>query len=491
MQAKQALFAWHLFMWHLFMWHLFMASLARNRVLPLPPARIHSFTMNLQLVTAVALVLLSNCSAPTTQVSMPVTGNLEISSKRERTADELEMLWPDRMAGLLAKSAGVSSGDMVLNSFFLGDNGFKPGGDAAALFDYNLRVTRRGSAYRDGHSQLSGSKIGTYADYDIEATIAFRSDLPVEVSQGCDYEIDLSAIAKTNKNEHYASTPKVTLSQGQPTTIKYTHQLALAEASHWLGNQTSSEVDGSIQFSLRFKSCKVVTHPGWQFPHIGMGGYVMDLRDYDGPQQLPSTEGYNNGLTETVILPSDLSKQRRDHEEAIAERVPGDQALAIGGLVLVGGAMAVGGEVLGKGLDKVGEIMAQGSSEGQSTTSNTRSNRQPSSEQARFAALFAGGYHRFTCTGDSAGGRQTGMTSYSITLKHSGTGKEWRVQYSVAQLFNRNSGHTGGLSLNDESLVGSTMEVRFNSKGEPESIKNLGNGNHCAVTEWWVTGYGW
>lgn len=58
-------------------------------------------------------------------------------------------------------------------------------------------------------------------------------------------------------------------------------------------------------------------------------------------------------------------------------------------------------------------------------------------------------------------------------------------------LFSQNRGKTGGLALDDESLVGATMDVRFNGKGEPTSIKNVGNGNSCEVTDWWVTGYGW
>ncbi len=112
-------------------------------------------------------------------------------------------------------------------------------------------------------------------------------------------------------------------------------------------------------------------------------------------------------------------------------------------------------------------------------------------ELQRFATRFAGRDSRFTCTKDRSGGNKTGMTSFTITLKDQNSGKEWAVEYGVAQLLNRNQGNTGGLTVNNESLAGATLEVRFNAKGEPVSIKNPSNGNSCEVSDWWVTGYGW
>jgi len=112
-----------------------------------------------------------------------------------------------------------------------------------------------------------------------------------------------------------------------------------------------------------------------------------------------------------------------------------------------------------------------------------------STEAQRFAAKFGGGYFSFTCSRDSNAGK--GRTPAWITLKDPQSDKEWEVNYSTPQFLNPNRGNTGGLTLNDESLVGARLEVHFNQTGEPKSIKNLGNGNHCPVHDWKVSGYGW
>ena len=112
-----------------------------------------------------------------------------------------------------------------------------------------------------------------------------------------------------------------------------------------------------------------------------------------------------------------------------------------------------------------------------------------SSEVDRFTAKFKGGYSTFTCTRDTNAGK--GHTNAWITLKDGASGKEWAIYYHSPQFLSENRGDTGGLTLKDESLVGEKLEVRFNSKGEPESIKNLSNGNHCPVNDWKVSGYGW
>ncbi len=110
-------------------------------------------------------------------------------------------------------------------------------------------------------------------------------------------------------------------------------------------------------------------------------------------------------------------------------------------------------------------------------------------ESQRFSATFPGGYYNFTCTRDTNAGKSN-MSPW-LTLRAS-NGKEWAIQYSVPMFLSSNKGKTGGLATDDrQNLEGVTMNVSFNSAGEPVSIKNMSNGNHCEVKNWKVTGYGW
>lgn len=130
-------------------------------------------------------------------------------------------------------------------------------------------------------------------------------------------------------------------------------------------------------------------------------------------------------------------------------------------------------------------ITNQMKKEGVSIRGETKATQSP--EVSRFAALYAGAYHDFTCSKDTNAGK--GLTSPWLTLRGA-NGKEWAIRYKVA-LLNQNSGN-GGLATDDsQDLTGTKMNVRFNSTGEPISIKNTTNGNHCEVIDWKVSGYGW
>lgn len=111
-----------------------------------------------------------------------------------------------------------------------------------------------------------------------------------------------------------------------------------------------------------------------------------------------------------------------------------------------------------------------------------------SPEVARFTALYADGYHNFTCSRDANAGK--GKTTPWLTLR-AANGKEWEIRYKVDLLLNQNRGD-GGLATDDrQDLTGVTLNVRFNKAGEPISIKNSANGNHCEVIDWKISGYGW
>lgn len=106
-------------------------------------------------------------------------------------------------------------------------------------------------------------------------------------------------------------------------------------------------------------------------------------------------------------------------------------------------------------------------------------------ELSRFYRKHNGGLWQFTVTHDYMDG--------TIVLQNS-EGKKWQVTYSASVLpssDNYNKGKTGGLTLNNESLVGARMSVEFYGNGEPQSIKNLNNENTSRVRNYKVTGYGW
>ncbi len=110
-------------------------------------------------------------------------------------------------------------------------------------------------------------------------------------------------------------------------------------------------------------------------------------------------------------------------------------------------------------------------------------------ELDRFNARNRGGTRTFTVTRDD--GWSTLRDDAWITLKDTENGKQWALNYSPGFSDQFNKGETGGLTTNNESLVGTRVSVYFHGSGEPESIKNLDNGNTCRVRDWKVTGYGW
>jgi hypothetical protein len=125
---------------------------------------------------------------------------------------------------------------------------------------------------------------------------------------------------------------------------------------------------------------------------------------------------------------------------------------------------------------------------GRSQSGNTgvlASGDKAETELSRFAKRHNGGLWNFTVARDYMDG--------TIVLKNA-EGKQWQVSYSASVLpssDNYNKGKTGGLTLNNESLVGARMSVEFHGDGTPVSIKNLDNGNTSRVRTWKVTGFGW
>lgn len=134
------------------------------------------------------------------------------------------------------------------------------------------------------------------------------------------------------------------------------------------------------------------------------------------------------------------------------------------------------------------------SSKGSST--NSMANGAPASngsnaetELDRFYARNRGGTRTFVVTRDDGWSRL--RDDAWVTLKDTDNGKQWALNYSPGFSDQYNKGNTGGLTINNESLVGTRVSVYFHGSGEPESIKNLDNGNTCRVRDWKVTGYGW
>lgn len=113
----------------------------------------------------------------------------------------------------------------------------------------------------------------------------------------------------------------------------------------------------------------------------------------------------------------------------------------------------------------------------------------PSPELQRFYQRNRGGMRTFTVVKDDEW--STTSSEAWVTLRDQEAGKEWRLCYSPGFTDQFNRGSTGGLTMNNESLVGAKVEVHFHGDGEPQSIQNLSNGNTCRVKDWKVTGFGW
>ncbi len=131
--------------------------------------------------------------------------------------------------------------------------------------------------------------------------------------------------------------------------------------------------------------------------------------------------------------------------------------------------------------------MPEASSSGRRSDASS-STAAKTTEEQRFAATYAGGYHDFTCTRDTNAGE--GNLRPWLTLRAS-NGKQWAVQYSVPLFFNPNKNGTGLTTDDRQNLEGTTMNVSFNQAGKPTNIKNTSNGKHCEVIDWKVAGYGW
>jgi hypothetical protein len=175
-------------------------------------------------------------------------------------------------------------------------------------------------------------------------------------------------------------------------------------------------------------------------------------------------------------------------QAAEKRREAGLMVFSVAGAVLLGGGVILADGAINIGKDMVAGLQTGGGSNDVDPGLSS-STKRGGSEMHTFAKLYAGGYHNFTCTRDANVGK--GNMSPWLTLKAS-NGKEWAIQYSVPMLLSGNRGSTGGLATNDsQSLVGTIMNVRFNDSGEPVSIKNTANGNHCEVKNWKVSGYGW
>ncbi len=117
------------------------------------------------------------------------------------------------------------------------------------LFKYNIRIISKSEPYEENHVELIGSRIGTYVDYDLETTIAFKDGLPFPISRQCDYILSLG------------SGREVTLESASPTTFRWTKKVPLAESAHLLGVfQGGSKQEGSVKLEVNMYDFKTVTH---------------------------------------------------------------------------------------------------------------------------------------------------------------------------------------------------------------------------------------
>ena len=198
---------------------------------------------------------------------------------------------------------------------------------------------------------------------------------------------------------------------------------------------------------------------------------------------VPFLSGSMGEITQKTFTQADFDKYQ--------ERLEGLRIKdSIQAAILIG-ALGIAGKMIGGTVQNIADGFRNMNSSTSATATNSSSTTGSSrtGESQRFAAAFAGRYHDFTCVRDNNPGK--GNMSPWLTLRAS-NGKEWAIQYSVPMIFSGNKGNTGGLATDDrQNLEGVTMNVLFNAAGEPVSIKNKSNGNHCEVKDWKVTGYGW
>ena len=119
-------------------------------------------------------------------------------------------------------------------------------------------------------------------------------------------------------------------------------------------------------------------------------------------------------------------------------------------------------------------IIATASSGGSGGSSSASS---PSSGSS-FKQRYAGNYTDFRVTYDGMDRRHfvLGQGEHNYLVLRSASGDRISVRYSGAL--------QSGSGPNKASLEGTTISVRFNSSGEPGSLKNTSNGRTAYVTSW-------
>ncbi len=309
-------------------------------------------------------------------------------------------------------------------------------------------------------------------------------------------------IDKALRAEHSRGGPPMIVVTGY-FTPSGTRIAALPMEIRYYGNITKAQVDGTLApFRLgRELNAKIFAASPPRvdpedmeavFRYAGMvsergfegTGYFEPLTLCDRNNAWTSGRGYfgkfsSGRLVERVALETFAGPRTREAQKRRGEE--NAEALAIlgaGAAIVMGGVAKVGGAML----EEMKRPASSGGSGGGGASTSAPA------DVHRFRQAHRGGTWKFTVTRDAHSRLRAGS---HLTLKDEQSGKQWELSYAAGFSDQWSVGKTGGLTRNDESLVGARVEVYFHNDGEPESIKNLDTGYTCRVSDWKVTGYGW
>lgn len=124
--------------------------------------------------------------------------------------------------------------------------------DPSSLFQHNIEIVSKSQPYEKNTSGVLGTEHGTYVDYRVRVTMAFRDDLPFSISSNCDYKVLFSP------TPHNYKTFQIALIGGRPATEEFTFRMPIVEKGQFIGVfKSTSGVEENKNVSINIRATEV------------------------------------------------------------------------------------------------------------------------------------------------------------------------------------------------------------------------------------------